>query len=62
MKNKAPKDLTDDTLLFEMMDWFRISRNTGGLKGDQRKYFQEVCKECKRRGLLNEKELYKEKL
>ena len=55
------KELSDDMLLSEMMDWFRISRNEGGLKEPERKYFQDLCKEIETRGLLDKKNLFRDR-
>lgn len=52
MKNTPVKDLNDDQLLMEMMDWIRISRNEGGLKGDDREHFKSVVKEINKRNLM----------
>ena len=54
------RELSDDQLLQELMDWFRIGRNEGGLKGAERKFFQNVCDEIVRRGLLKDSELYRD--
>ena len=51
MKTKA-KDQPDGQLMAEMVYWFRVGRTEGGLKGPERKYFRDVCKEIAERGLL----------
>lgn len=57
---KNPQKLQNDDLLGEMMDWFRIGRNGDGLKGKERKYFQDLCKEIKRRNLLDYRNLFRD--
>jgi len=54
---KKVKDMKDDELCEDLMEWFRIGRNEGMLKGEERRYFQEICKEIKSRGLLKRKNL-----
>jgi hypothetical protein len=46
------KEMTDDQLCLELMDWCRIGRNEGGLHGEERKHFQNICKEISDRHLL----------
>jgi hypothetical protein len=55
------KEMTDEDLLSDMMDWFRIGRNKGGLEGDERKHFKNLCNEIGRRGLLDPSKLYIDK-
>lgn len=45
--------LSDDDLLNEMMAWFRVYRNEGELKDDERKYFQNICSEIRERELID---------
>ena len=58
---KKISEMDDGLLLEEMMDWFRISRNQGGLEGAERSYFQGLCKEIGQRGLLNKDKLFIDK-
>jgi hypothetical protein len=53
------KEMTDDQLCEELMNWCRISRNEGNLYGEERKYFQDICKEISDRKLLKFTELHR---
>jgi len=46
------KAMDDDTLLLQMMEWFRVGRSEGKLYGNERKYFKAICKEIGKRKLL----------
>jgi hypothetical protein len=55
---KNTKEMTDDQLLEDLLIWFRIGRNEGGLNLEERTYFQSLVKEIKNRNLLNRNQLY----
>jgi hypothetical protein len=50
-KIEVPK-MTDEKLLAELIYWFRVGRAEEGLHGEEHKYFQEICKEAKKRNLI----------
>ena len=58
---KEVPTMSDDLLLGDLMDWVRISRNEGGLRGEDRLYFKALIKEINKRKLFKPKELYHEK-
>jgi hypothetical protein len=59
MATTQVKEMTDNQLCWELMDWCRISRNEGGLHGEERKHFQAICKEVSDRKLLKYTELHR---
>jgi hypothetical protein len=49
---RIPK-ISDEKLLEDFVHWTRIYRNEVTLKGAERKKYQAMCHEIKKRGLLN---------
>jgi hypothetical protein len=49
---KNIKELSNDALLQELMDWTRIYRNEEQLLGEERQYYQALAGEVRDRKLL----------
>jgi hypothetical protein len=50
-------EMNDNQLCEELIDWCRVARNEGGLRGKEREHLQSICKEINQRGLLKKSEL-----
>lgn len=50
---RSVKEMSNDQLSNELMYWFRVGRNEGGLKDDERKFFRAVCNEMADRRILD---------